>query len=301
MLDFLSWQSNKVQDAPANASSVRCSAIGRSRQTYPPIGVGVRFVSGVERVLNFVWCQNACAWPYCWPGIFYGDQRCGYLSLVAAGGFENQRREIVNKMSVVVGLLVVGLLAGCATPTVTATKKTGDADLSCAQIKEELVLADGYLKEAKKDRTVTGTNVAAAILFWPALIGTYVNTEEAIEAAKGREAVLIKLAKKRKCKLEDGNEGDEVSADSQVEVKSVKVSVVADKVQTEPGKEVARMSVMELQKLLLSLGYPCGLADGAMGRKTIEAVSKFQKDHDLPVTGYADFATEIKLRELAKL
>ena len=38
--------------------------------------------------------------------------------LVAADGFENQRRKIVKtKLSVVGGLLVAGLLAGCAMPT----------------------------------------------------------------------------------------------------------------------------------------------------------------------------------------
>ncbi len=97
------------------------------------------------------------------------------------------------------GLVAAGLLAGCATPTVVETKQTGDASLSCAQIKDELALADKYLKAAKKDRTVTGQNVAAAILFWPALLGTYVNTEEAINAAKEREEVLNRIAKKKKC------------------------------------------------------------------------------------------------------
>jgi hypothetical protein len=95
----------------------------------------------------------------------------------------------MQKGMMVVGLVATGLLAACATPTVVEVKQTGDAGLSCSQIKDELEVADKYLKAAKKDRTVTGTNVAAAILFWPALLGTYVNTEEAINAAKERETL----------------------------------------------------------------------------------------------------------------
>lgn len=93
------------------------------------------------------------------------------------------------------------LLSACATPTVVDTRQTGDTDLTCAQIARELQEADRFEKEARKDRGVTGTNVAAAVFFWPALLGTYANTEEAINAANERKRVLMDLAEKRDCKL----------------------------------------------------------------------------------------------------
>ncbi len=93
------------------------------------------------------------------------------------------------------------LLAGCATPTVVDTKKLGDASLTCDQLKQEIEDAEKFEKEARKERTVTGKNVAAAVLFWPALIGTYSNTEEAINAAKERKENILKIAASKNCKV----------------------------------------------------------------------------------------------------
>ena len=104
-------------------------------------------------------------------------------------------------MKKIISFLLVTALAGCATPTVVETRKAGDASLSCEQIKTEISEAERFEKEARKERTVTGTNIAAAILFWPALLGTYSNTEQAINAARERKENLTKLAEKTNCKL----------------------------------------------------------------------------------------------------
>ncbi|WML92515.1 hypothetical protein RCF98_17560 (plasmid) [Thiothrix lacustris] len=93
------------------------------------------------------------------------------------------------------------LLAGCATPTVVDTTKIGDSGLSCEQLKQEIADADKFEKEARKERTITGKNVAAAILFWPALIGTYSNTEDAMNAAKERKANILKIAQSKNCAI----------------------------------------------------------------------------------------------------
>lgn len=98
-------------------------------------------------------------------------------------------------------LTFAALVAGCASPTVVDTRKTGDSQLTCDQIKLEIAEAERFDKEARKERTVTGTNVAAAIFFWPALIGTYSNTEQAINAAKERRDNMFKLAESKGCKL----------------------------------------------------------------------------------------------------
>jgi len=92
------------------------------------------------------------------------------------------------------------VLAGCASPTVVDTRKAGDSQLTCDQIKQEISEAERFDKEARKERTVTGTNVAAAIFFWPALLGTYSNTEQAINAAKERKENMFKLAESKGCK-----------------------------------------------------------------------------------------------------
>lgn len=96
---------------------------------------------------------------------------------------------------------IASLLAGCATPTVVDTRKVGDDSLSCAQIKSEYDYAEAAEKEARGERKVTGTNVAAALFFWPGLVATYVNTDEAIKAAKERKEYLLRLAEQKRCKL----------------------------------------------------------------------------------------------------
>ena len=84
-------------------------------------------------------------------------------------------------------------LSGCASPTVVDSKQTTDRSLTCAQLLTQIEEAEQFEKKARDERGVTGTNVAAAVLFWPALIATYSNTEDAIEAAEERQNHLDKL------------------------------------------------------------------------------------------------------------
>lgn len=102
------------------------------------------------------------------------------------------------KVSICATVIVV-LVAGCASPTVVQTRKASDTDLSCEQLKEQTTEAEEFEAKARKERGVTGTNVAAAILFWPALLGTYKNTEDAIDAAKERQRNLYAIAKGKSC------------------------------------------------------------------------------------------------------
>lgn len=98
-------------------------------------------------------------------------------------------------------LALVALLSACASPTVVQTKQTNDSELSCDQLKLAYAEALEFETKARKERGVTGTNVAAALFFWPAMIGTYKNTEEAIEAAKERQRHLEKIADGKQCKV----------------------------------------------------------------------------------------------------
>jgi hypothetical protein len=97
--------------------------------------------------------------------------------------------------------IILSLLAACASPTVVQQRKVGDAELTCPQLKAEYAEAQDFEAKARKEQGVTGTNVAAAVLFWPALLGTYANTQEAIKAAQDRQRNLEKIAADKKCKL----------------------------------------------------------------------------------------------------
>jgi len=92
------------------------------------------------------------------------------------------------------------ILCACASPTIVETRKAEDAKLTCAEIEKEILDAENFEKAARQERTVTGANIARTLLFWPALVGTYANTEEAINAAKERKQNLIKQSEKINCK-----------------------------------------------------------------------------------------------------
>ena len=93
------------------------------------------------------------------------------------------------------------MLTACATPEVVDIKKVGDAELTCAQLREQFVEAQGFEKKARREKGATGTNVAAFLLFWPAMIATYHNVDEAVNAARDRQDRLQKIADDKGCKI----------------------------------------------------------------------------------------------------
>ena len=95
--------------------------------------------------------------------------------------------------------VTAAFLGGCASPTVVESKQSNDRMMSCAALKTAYGEAKDFESKARKERGVTGTNVVAAIFFWPAMLGTYKNTEDAIEAAKERQKHLETIAAEKKC------------------------------------------------------------------------------------------------------
>ncbi len=103
----------------------------------------------------------------------------------------------MNKL-LCVGIASAVLLSACASPTVVQSTKPGDAGLSCAQLQNEYVDAERLKKEAEGEKGVTGGNVAR-LLFWPSIIGTYMNANEAIAAAENRKVHLANVMMNKKC------------------------------------------------------------------------------------------------------
>ena len=71
--------------------------------------------------------------------------------------------------------------------------------MSCDALKTAHGEAKNFETKARKERGMTGTNVAAVLLFLPGLLGTYMNTEEAMNAAKDRQRHLETIAAEKKC------------------------------------------------------------------------------------------------------
>jgi hypothetical protein len=91
------------------------------------------------------------------------------------------------------------LLAGCTSSVAVRRVKMGDEQLSCAQLLGEIQEADKFRKAAEDNKGVTATNAAAALFFWPGLLMTYSDANEAIRAADERKANLTKLYNEKHC------------------------------------------------------------------------------------------------------
>tara|TARA_B100000989_G_scaffold63526_1_gene43916 strand:- start:106 stop:444 length:339 start_codon:yes stop_codon:yes gene_type:complete len=91
------------------------------------------------------------------------------------------------------------ILFACAKPTVTNVMLPGDAELDCGQLKNAYAEANRFIREAKEVKGVTGGNTARALIFWPAIIGSYQNANEAIAAANSRKVHLMNIMEKKEC------------------------------------------------------------------------------------------------------
>jgi len=91
------------------------------------------------------------------------------------------------------------LLCACASPAVVQTAKSGDSRLSCAQLQNEYSNAEHFRTEADKEKSVTGGNVVRALFFWPAILGTVGNANQAIAAADARKAHLANQMIQKNC------------------------------------------------------------------------------------------------------
>ena len=95
------------------------------------------------------------------------------------------------------------LLISCAKPTVVNIVLPDDDKLNCEKLENAVADAQEFRRKALAVTGNTGKNQAAAILFWPALMMTYVNASEAIVAANERSVHLINIMQDKNCKNVD--------------------------------------------------------------------------------------------------
>ena len=105
------------------------------------------------------------------------------------------------------GILVLGLslvlLNSCAKPTVVNITLPQDKKLNCEKLEDAVADAQEFRRKALAVTGNTGKNQAAAMLFWPALMMTYINASEAIVAANERSVHLINVMQDKNCKNVD--------------------------------------------------------------------------------------------------
>jgi hypothetical protein len=91
------------------------------------------------------------------------------------------------------------MLSACATNQKVATNQLGDTALSCADIQTEDKKLDELLEKAQHNKGVSGANVAAVLLFWPAAVGNYMDADKAEQLVTKRKSVLADLYKAKSC------------------------------------------------------------------------------------------------------
>ncbi len=106
-------------------------------------------------------------------------------------------------MRLPVAACAFSLLAGCATPTVVEIVQGDDPELSCPQLQSEYAQAPKLKKAAQSEKGLTGANLARLII-WPTLVGTYMNSNEAIAAADARRVHLADLMSQKNCAIPPG-------------------------------------------------------------------------------------------------
>jgi len=104
---------------------------------------------------------------------------------------------MLKKLSII--LIAAMIINACASPKVVERKKYTDAQLSCSEIKYEMDECEKFRQDAMKEKGATGTNVAAAIFFWPAIFATYNNVNDAVQAADDRKNHLFQIYKEKHC------------------------------------------------------------------------------------------------------
>ena len=82
-----------------------------------------------------------------------------------------------------------------------STHRVNDAELNCAQIKEEMKKTEEVKDDIESKRGMSGRNVGMALIFWPGIIVNEVNGSDAITAANKRMEVLSHLYSQKQCAI----------------------------------------------------------------------------------------------------
>ena len=90
-------------------------------------------------------------------------------------------------------------LTGCATTPTVQPVNPMDRHLTCEQLKVEFDSNNESIKSARADKGASGANVAAAMFFWPALVGTNAQASKNLKSAYFRRDHLSALMMDKNC------------------------------------------------------------------------------------------------------
>ena len=94
-------------------------------------------------------------------------------------------------------VLILTLIAGCATSPRVEVTRLGDNKLNCKELRGELRKLDEVQADVDSNKGATGTNVAAALFWLPGLIYTYYDAEQATVAIRDRRSHIVRVYDKK--------------------------------------------------------------------------------------------------------
>lgn len=89
--------------------------------------------------------------------------------------------------------------SGCATSQKVEVAKVGDHRMTCSQLEEEYNKLQTIKADVEKNKSWTGTNIAALVFFFPGLVFTHVDARKAEDLLRERETRISELADKKGC------------------------------------------------------------------------------------------------------
>ena len=96
-------------------------------------------------------------------------------------------------MKAVILCLSLVVAAGCVQNQRITRVQSYDYDLSCDELKREIIAMEGKKDELEDESGVTGKNVGSAVLFWPGVIVNELTASKNVDSAQNRLEHLNRL------------------------------------------------------------------------------------------------------------
>lgn len=87
----------------------------------------------------------------------------------------------------------------CTTTEKVSVTQPGDRMLTCTELRDQFAKLDAITKDAQRDQGVNVANVAAVVLFWPAVAGNYLSARDARQLAEDRKTHLMQYYTEKNC------------------------------------------------------------------------------------------------------
>lgn len=89
--------------------------------------------------------------------------------------------------------------SACTTTQKVSVTQPGDRMLTCTQLREQFAELDAITKDGQRDQSVNVANVAALVVFWPAIAGNYLSARDAMQLASDRKTHLMVYYTEKNC------------------------------------------------------------------------------------------------------